>query len=111
MPTINDWNIETRSLLQRLHNAGIAILSVSHEDRVPFDANKLDQFIEECSACDESYLSVRLPDDKKATLMLVYGNSPGELVADYTSHPLLDVVTQEHYAEWDGKPQPVKQVD
>lgn len=107
--TINDWVPETKSLLQTLQKHGLKILSVDNgENQTSFLAVPLDEFINETIACDEAWLKVETPDGKKKTLYLVYGNSPGELVSDYTISPEIDAATSEHYDSWEGRKQPTK---
>lgn len=113
---INDWAPETRALLNRLTSAGCTLVKGNNgEDTFDFDG-KLEPFIANLIATDESHLYVKVPGyDKTFGLFLVYGNDPGELVCDYScpaealkddcSFPL-DVVTQDHYEEWSGKKQP-----
>jgi len=108
--TINDWKPETQSLLQTLLNHGLTIESVDNgEEETNFNEVSLDTFIEETMACDEAHLYVRTPDDKSKVLYLVYGNNPGELVADYSMCSEIDAATDEHYKNWEGKKQPTKE--
>lgn len=112
---INDWYPETRSLLERLENAGFELISADNgEDGRKYNGPGDDMvlFIDTLTACDEAWLRVR-KDCHDFRLYLVYGNSPGELVADY-SYPankpevekLIYEVTSAHYEEWVDKPQP-----
>lgn len=107
---INDWYPETKSLLDRLTAAGVTLVGGDNgEERFKFDGD-LDKFIGNLTACDESRLFVRV-GSRKRWLFLVYGNCPGELVNDYLideSDNTLDKVTDAHYEEWSGKPQPTK---
>ena len=106
---INDWMPETRSLINSLIAAGAAIVSGNNgegED-FPFTPDDVDGFLKELTACDEASLFVKTPNSKKSRWMyLVFGNSPGELVCDYTVDPLLDLVTTAHFAKWEGEDQP-----
>ena len=107
MTTINDWKPESISLLETLQKHGVTILSVDNgESKTKFDADDLDNFIDEMTACDEAYLTVSTSDGAKRVLYLVYGNDPGELVCDYSVSPELDDATARHYENWEGKPQP-----
>jgi hypothetical protein len=56
-------------------------------------------------ATDESYLYVTAPDGKRLSLFFVLGNSPGELVADWTMHPALDAVLDAVSDRWMGTEQ------
>lgn len=113
--TINDWVPEVRSLLGRLVDAGFTILSGHNgEEKFKFNEGDLGDFIGNLIACDESRLFVKSPEGRKRWLFLVFGNSPGELVADYLSYTTerepdqLAIVIDGHYNEWEGKPQPTK---
>jgi hypothetical protein len=109
--TINDWEPETRSLLEKLQKHGLVIHSVDNgEYRTKLADTTMDKFIEDCMACDEAWLSVVAPDGKRKTIYLVYGNNPGELMCDYTVCAQLDAVCDEHSESWDGRDQPTKRI-
>jgi hypothetical protein len=102
---LNDFAPEFRSLVATLKKHGATIVSVSNGGpRIPYESA---EFESEALACDEAHLYVMLPDGKKGSLYLVYGNSPGEIAADYSVHPVIEAATDEHYQKWDGKPQPM----
>jgi len=112
---INDWAPEVKDLLTALTAAGFTLRKGDNgEDKFNFEEGKLDSFIENLIACDESRLYVTDPSGNKRWLYLVLGNSPGELVADYscpaddkaTDH--IDPVTDAHYEKWSALPQPRK---
>lgn len=126
---INDWEPETRSLLERLVAAGCTLLEGDNgEYKFKFPERTTPEnypaavakFIEDLTACDESHLWVKVPGyDRPFWLFLVYGNSPGELVSDYSCPKdlpyndtsfALNPVTMSHYDEWSSKPQPKKEV-
>lgn len=53
---------------------------------------------------DESRLYVNdRTTGKQEVLFIVLGNESGTLVCDYSSCSKLDVITQAHYEEWEGK--------
>lgn len=106
---INDWKPETLSLLNRLTAAGCLLVDGNNgEDRFKFDGN-LDTFIENLLACDEATVRVKVAGrDHPLTIWLVLGNEPGVIASDYVCHEILDKVTEAHYEEWSGKPQPKK---
>lgn len=119
MRMLNNFKPETRSLINRLTKAGFTIVSGNNGEESFKFTGDVDAFLSELLACDEATLRVIAPGtpfktnpetgksfQPKLTLFLVLGNSPGELVCDYTVHPLLDEVTEAHASEWDGKPQP-----
>jgi hypothetical protein len=110
MKKINDWSPEVTSLLKRLVSAGfILVKGHNGEDAIerPFS---LDALVANLTACDEAHLFIRIPDVGKAHLFLVLGNSPGELVCDYSPDDceVLDAVLEAHYDAWCGKQQPMK---
>ena len=104
---INDWKPETKSLIKTLLKHNLTIVSVDNgEDETNFADVSLSDFIEQTMACDEANLYVKASDGKIKRLYLVYGNSPGELVCDYSVCPEIDAATNEHFNNWDGKDQP-----
>ena len=107
--TINDWEPETRSLLEKLQKHGLVIHSVDNgEYRTKLADTTMDKFIEDCMACDEAWLSVVAPDGKRKTVYLVYGNEPGVLASDYSVCEQIEAATDEHYEAWSGRKQPTK---
>lgn len=109
---INNWEPETKALLTALREAGCEITSCDNgEYRTKFVDGQSADFIVHLTACDEARLYVKTPDGKKQWLYLVLGNSPGELVCDYTCHPVLDAVTEAHYTSWSGRTQPTKTIN
>lgn len=104
MRIINNWFPEVSDLLRSLVKAGFKLVSGNNGENEFKFVNK-GQFVRELTACDESWLRVESPEGKRLGLFLVLGNSPGELVADYHCHPLLDKVTTEHYDKWEGSKQ------
>jgi len=114
MAKLNDWNPETRSLLHSLTTAGFRLVCVDNgEEKIKAPAKhsgpEWDNFVAECSACEESRLWVAHPTKGKTLgLFLVYGNDPGELVADYHCDTELDAVIEGHAAIWEGRPQPMR---
>lgn len=106
---INDYRPEVRSLIMRLHLAGFTIIKGNNgEDAFPYVADHPARFVEELIACDEGWLSVRLPGARTGSLCLylVYGNEPGVIVADNTCNDELDEVLSEHYKAWENREQP-----
>jgi hypothetical protein len=106
---INDWKPETNSLLETLEKHGLVIVSVDNgEYSTKLSDTTRAKFVEDCMACDEAWLSVIAPDGKRKTIFLVYGNSPGELICDYTVCEQIDAACDEHFEKWDGRNQPQK---
>jgi hypothetical protein len=109
---INDWKPEVRSLIKTLRKHGFTIESVNngvYEKMVDSMAGEA-EFLREAVACDEATLVCIAPDGKRVGLYLVFGNDPGELVCDCSSHPDLDKATEEHGELWFGRPQPTIEV-
>jgi hypothetical protein len=108
--TINNWKPEVLGLIRTLERHGCVIVSGDNgEYRFKREDSTLAKFIEDLIACDEAHLHVTLPNGKRAWLYLVLGNSPGELVCDYScpeGYEVLDKATEEHYTRWEGVKQP-----
>jgi hypothetical protein len=97
---------EVRSLIKTLKDNNFQIISGSDgEESFKFDTTSRKEFLESVTACDEGYLKVRY-NEKNYTLFLVYGNEPGEVICDYSSHPALDQVVDAHYEKWQNRKQP-----
>lgn len=102
-----NYRKELLDLIVRLLSNGCLLLTVDNGENAvglkpDFVQSDFNFFIDEAMACDEASLRVRLPGGEVATLFLVYGNDPGEIVCDYTVSPLLDRITDEHYESWTG---------
>lgn len=113
MKTVNDWVPEVSSLVNHLLDAGFELVkSDNGEETFRYTEGNLEEFIDNLVACDESHLYVKCPTDRKTRwLALVLGNRPGELVSDYLMHPDLDHIADVHYATWENREQPTKQVE
>ena len=121
---INDWAPETRSLLRTLTKHRLELVASNNGDtRAAFtesaakvlgwtDVQDLKaseaKLVGHLTACDEATLYVRVPSGKLATLMLVYGNDPGELVSDHCDVAILRTVADEHADNWYRRQQPKK---
>lgn len=106
---INDWEPETRSLLETLQKHGLALFEARNGEDAPLRfKDNMDKFVQCLTACDEAELYVRRPDGKVLWLSLIYGNEPGVLVSDYQVDDALDAATQEHYDAWCDREQPTK---
>lgn len=88
---------EIKSFLNSLIAAGFSLHSVDNgEGRET--AGTVEMATALIDATDESHLFVAHPNyEKRATIFIVLGNSPGELVCDYTDWPELEVVVSAHY--------------
>ena len=110
MTTYNDYSIELRSYLSTLQKHGFKIESCSNdggdEIAAQFADVPFDEFVTECMGADDCHLFCRSPLGKPIAIYFVYGNSSGEIAADYTYNRELDVVSSEHSDNWDGKDVP-----
>ena len=104
---VNNWRPEVGSLLCSLKKACFTITGANNgeDEYTGADYRKL---VDCLTACDEGYIYATAPDGKKVWLNLVLGNSPGELVSDYSCHDGLDAVTDAHGEKWEGRAQPTK---
>lgn len=101
-----DYRNETEDLLLRLRAGGFQILLADNgENTFAWSEDLVDgrglhqEFVDEAMACDESVIRIRhIGTQKKASLFLAYGNSAGELVADYSVLPELETVIDGFYA-------------
>src|SRR4051812_27476025 len=115
---LNNWTPETASLIATLKRHKFTIVKGDNGEevfRAPETAAGMKNFIENLTACDEAYLYVKSPGSPAVRwLYLVFGNSPGELVSDYSIPAFgvdsgadpLDAATEEHYNRWEGRKQP-----
>lgn len=110
MRTINNWKPEVSSLINRLRKNKCLPLKVCDGEEVYLNPS-IKECVDVICGVDEGWLKVSLPDGSIQTLFLVLGNEPGVIVSDYTCHPLLDKVTEEHYESWEGRKQPTLTVD
>lgn len=79
------YHKETRDLLARFEAAGWRLAKVNDGGGEGWVAVKsLEQAVEALTSVDEACLRVVLRDSFRADLLLVFGNGPGELVADYS---------------------------
>jgi len=107
--TLN-WTPVTESLFRHLWAAGITIAGVSNSERWIITTS-IDDALEYADGVDEAWVRVRLDDERQATLYLVYGNNPDELVADYartksSSDDWIEAPLQRFADEWEGVPCP-----
>lgn len=98
---IRDYRSEIHSLLTALVKAGFTLVSV-YRDGENVKVKSLPQAVKEADACDDCAVYVRCPDGKTRGIMLVLGNNPGELVADYHVNPALEKVLNAEQDKWEG---------
>ncbi len=79
--TINDWKSVASSLIGFLVKDGFTVTRASNGEDSITTENKSKLAAKVCE-CDEGTLNIT-KGDFRATLYLVLGNSPAELVADY----------------------------
>lgn len=104
---INDWKPEVKSLLETLVKHGIKLVGGDNGEEAFNFHGDMDKFIKNLIACDEALLYVKTPKDARTrSLYLVLGNSPGELVSDYTVDETIEKAATEHAEAWEGKKQP-----
>lgn len=101
MKTYN-WKTPVRSLLRTLQKHGLTPIAVDNGDGWVETATTA-QAVEEIVATDESRLAVFTPCGRRATLLLVLGNEPCEIVADYADLEVIDAAVDEHYNKWEGR--------
>lgn len=66
----------------------------------------VDKIIAETGGDIDMNIHVKLPDkDKEYCLWLVFGNGPGELLADYVVHPLIEAVADRVDNLANGRPE------
>lgn len=107
-----DYRPEVRALLARLVHAGFTLAGLENGgDSLECDErSRFGSFVEHATATDDCSLYVRradVRDGKRMTVLLVLGNEPGVICADWASHPALDAVLNAHADEWQDKAQPM----
>jgi hypothetical protein len=114
----NNWTPVVLDLLYLLTEEGGAVLhSADNGDGFRMlngsDITQLRKdFAEELASVDESRLRITM-QFQQATLFLVFGNEPAELVADWGApegtaiYWMLEAITRKFSDQWEGKPCPV----
>lgn len=110
--TINDWKPETSALLHRIALNNCNVLWVSNgEEKLEAAKATRAELIEHLISTDEGAICIERAG-RRVKLFLVYGNSPGELVADWSwkqgeaDPAFIDVIIDDHYRVWSEKKQP-----
>jgi hypothetical protein len=111
-----DYRPEVRALLARLVHAGFELAGLENggESLACGERSTFGRFVDEATATDDCSLYVRRPDvrgGKRLTVLLVLGNEPGVICADWVSCPALDAVLNAHADEWQDKSQPMMTPD
>ncbi len=106
-----NWKPVAESLFRHLQAAGATITHVNDGGgwiKTPTLAAAVDA----ATGVDEAHVRVTFVDHLSSCLWIVYGNSPEELVADYTYNLhevvlLLEPAIEQFQAEWEDKPCPM----
>ena len=105
----NDWEPVVRSLIRLLSKNGYLTVAASNGEET-IESTKTKELAEWVCQCDEGGLRVENSKNKSEEyhLFIVLGNSPSEIICDY-SYPLLqntfnfDKVTEEFAAMWNKR--------
>ena len=110
--TYLDWTVPVRTLIHQLQNHDFDILSVNDgEEDIPIISNsgslaERQEVTGAITAVDEAWLRVGM-NRMTATLYIVLGNEPDELVADYSCPeelmPFVEEAVEAHRKQWEGK--------
>jgi hypothetical protein len=100
---MRDWKPCVRDLLERLVSAGFTIESIDDGgDWTKFPT--LDAAVDTITSVDESTIYTNSIDKSDPVLMIVLGNGPDEIVADYAGGtPKLDMIIKGHSKDWESK--------
>lgn len=92
--------------------AGCKIVSADNGGGpIKFDSLPFDAFLEEVLGADECHLNVTSPTSRgRLEIYLVFGNSPGELVADHHVDETLGDTIQLHADLWADTAQMMQEV-
>jgi len=114
----NNWTPVVLDLLYLLTEEGGATLKAADNGDGYRQLNGSDtaqlrkDFAEELTGVDQAWLRITM-QFQQATLYLVFGNEPAELVADWsapegtTIYWMLEAITSKFSDQWEGKPCPV----
>ena len=116
-----DWTLPVRTLIHQLQNHDFDILSVNDGDEdVPITSisgslAERQEATDVITAVDESSLRIGRGGKLRATIYIVLGNEPDELVADYGANteemmPFIEEAVEAHRNMWEGKKCPVMEV-
>lgn len=109
--TIRDYLPETRDLLQSLHQAGFKLIAFDNGGGEWESITSMEQAETEILGVDECTVLVTHPiTTKRRVIFLVYGNSPGELAADWTDCPEMGAIITAHSDRWEGTEQRMQEV-
>ena len=111
-----DWWVPVKSLLTMFQVEGFNITAVHDgEEMIQIDQKLSNHAIRGTAAdiivsVEESYVLIE-KQGMKATLFIVLGNEPDEIVSDYTYTPQLEELLEEtidkYVTQWEGKKCPM----
>lgn len=102
----NNWKKVVSSLFHNLKQAGFTPFEVNNGDEDE-STPTWKEALEEATACDEASVYLKHPDSQKLIwLYIVLGNSPEELVADYSVFEPIEAPLAKFSSVWEGKPCP-----
>jgi hypothetical protein len=108
-----DWTKPVASLLHTLQTSGFTIQAVNDGQEIcKFDhlnsVKARKEAVDAVTSVDESYVRIHDANQYGATLFIVLGNEPDELVADWSHQPKFEQVRLENAIDayinrWQGK--------
>lgn len=105
---MRDWKPCVRDLLERLVSAGFAIDKVDDGGDL-IEVVSLDTAVDAITSVDESSVFAKdTQGNSEPVLLIVLGNGPDEIVADYCGCDLaggkrLGMILEGHSKDWEGK--------
>jgi hypothetical protein len=109
-----DWTKPVSSLLSKFQRCGYDIVAANDgEDYININKNlsqlnKRKEAVDVITSVDMSNVYLLSPKGRKFSLMIVLGNEPSELVADYTYfEEETETIIEEFCEQWEGKKCPM----
>lgn len=118
MKRFNPYRLEMRDLCRRLGAAGFSPVAVDDGGGEWADVSGWHDVVEAVLAVDEAHVKIEAHEGEpkqsvvplaRFNLFLVLGNSPGEILADWSyprdrpiSSALLEQVANDHYNQWEA---------
>lgn len=90
----NHETTEARALIAYLLAQGCELDVYDGEERTVTDSTDADAVFAALATTDVDELIARRPDHRSATFVLIYGNGPGELIADHSDNPFANAAWQ-----------------
>ena len=108
---VNDWEPVVEDLLAKLQRQGIKPVAVDNGGGFEACEESIKKALPLATASDEALITFRDTQGKRCRVLIVLGNEPHELVADYSAHlPALQEAIDEFSDDWIGRPCPTKWV-